>query len=148
MPARFFTRFFSRLVSTLAALLLAAGSGAAWALVAIMLRGEAAWMALPVAVAAVVGAGGMVRAVRWQRALAAGLLCLMAAAIALYLQAGLLIAGGLGLDVFDVLATTGPEMAGALAHARLSALEQAGILACTLLAAGVAWWQARPRAAG
>ncbi len=147
MPARFLTRFVLRLVSILAAVLLAASSGAAWAIVAIMLRNEAAWMALPAALAAVVGASGMVRAVRWQRALAAGLLCLLAAAIALYLQAGLLIAGGLGLDVFDVLATTGAEMAGALALARLSALEQAGIIACALLAAGMAWRQARPRAA-
>ncbi len=135
-------------VALVAALLLAVGSGAAWAMIAIVLRGEAAWMALPAAMAAVIGATGMVRAVAWRRALAAGLLTGLAAAVAMYLKAGLLIAGGLGLDFADALTALGPEMAIAMARARLSPLEQATIVVCSLLAAGVAWHQTSRRAAG
>jgi hypothetical protein len=144
MPARLLLR----LMSILAALLLVAGSGAAWAMIAIVLRGEAAWMALPAAVAAVIGAAGMVGAVGWRRALAAGLLTVLAATVAMYLKAGLLIAGGLGIEFVDALAVLGPEMAIAMARARLSPLEQATIVVCALSAAAVAWHQTSRRAAG
>lgn len=143
MPARLLVRF----VSMVAAVLLAAGSGAAWAMIAIVLRSEAAWMVLPAGIAAVIGATGMVDAVRWQRAFAACLLTLLAATIAMYLKASLLVAGGLGLEFVDAMAALGPEMAIAMARARLSPLEQASILVCALFAAAVAWRQAVPRAA-
>jgi hypothetical protein len=127
--------------------LLALGAGAAWALAALLLRGEASFMAAPAALAAVIGTGWARPRSRASAALAAAALTLLAAAYALYLWAAALIAGGVGLEFADALLLTGPGMAAAVLGARLSPADHALIVGCVLLAAGVAARRATPRRA-
>ena len=121
-----------------AALVLVLSAGAAWALAALILRGEASFMAAPAALAAVLGTGWARPRSRLVAALSAAALTLLAAAYALYLWAAALIAGGVGLEFGDALLRTAPGMAAALLGARLSPADHALIAGSALLAAVIA----------
>jgi glucan phosphoethanolaminetransferase (alkaline phosphatase superfamily) len=128
----------SRWTTWPAAIAIVLAAGAAWALAALLLRSEAAFMAAPAAFAAVIATGWTRIRPRWLAALGAAALTLFAATYALYLWTAALVAGGVGLDFGDALLRTGPGLASAMLTARLSALDQATIGACALLAAAVA----------
>ncbi|MFO0029400.1 MAG: hypothetical protein ACK558_11275 [Pseudomonadota bacterium] len=130
-----------------AALVLALSAGAAWALSALILRGEASFMAAPAAMAAVLGTGWARPRSRIAAALAAAALTLATAAYALYLWSAALVAGGVGIGFDEALLRTGPGMATALLAARLSSEDHLLIGGSALLAAAVAARRATPRRA-
>jgi hypothetical protein len=134
-------------VALVAAAALAMCAGALWSLVALVLRGDVAWMAAPAALVAVIGAGFVKSAPRAVAAALALALTLLAAAYALYLNAATLLATRLGIGLGSALRDVGPEMAAALVRARLDATEFALIGGSALLAAAVAWRRAARRAA-
>jgi hypothetical protein len=133
-------------VALVAATALALCAGALWSLVALVLRADAAWMAAPAALVAVVGAGFLKAAPRALAATLALALTLLAAAYALYLNAATLLATRLGIGLGTALRDIGPEMAAALVRARLDPADFALIGGSALLAAAVAWRRAARRA--
>jgi hypothetical protein len=133
-------------VSLIAAIALALCAGALWSLVSLVLRGDAAWMAAPAALVAVIGAGFIKSAHRAVAATLALALTLLAAVYALYLNAATLIATRLGLDLGTALRDIGPEMATALMRARLDATDFSLIGGSALLAGAIAWRRAARRA--
>ncbi|MCE3003309.1 MAG: hypothetical protein LW860_11530 [Xanthomonadaceae bacterium] len=118
-------------------------AGAAWALAALLLRGDAAFMAAPAALAAVLATGWARVRPRWLAALVAAAFTLFAATYALYLWAAALVAGGIGLDYGDALLRTGPGLAHAVLDARMSVLDQWLIATSAVVAAVVAALRAR-----
>ena len=125
-----------RAASTVAALLLALCAGAVWSVVALLVRGDAPFMAAPTAIV-VVYALDYLKLPRGG-ARAAGALLLYAAAIvyAHYLNAASIVAAQLGVSFVDALVRVGPEMAYALATARGNGVDLAILVAIGALLAG------------
>lgn len=118
-------------------------AGAAWALAALLMRGDAAFMAAPAALAAILATGWARVRSQWLAALVAAAFTLFAASYALYLWAAALVAGGIGLDFGDALLRTGPGLAHAVLDARMSVLDQWLIAVSAVVAAVVAAVRAR-----
>jgi hypothetical protein len=126
------------LFAPLTALLLALCVGAVWPVVALVLRSDAAWMALFAALVAVFAVGLLALRTRWARAAIALLLTLVSVTYAQYLSAAAVVTSMLGIPFRTVLGSMGPEMAFALARARLSAVDAALIGVALALAAALA----------
>jgi hypothetical protein len=116
-----------RAASAGAALLLALCAGAVWSVVALILGGDAAFMALPAALVVLHGLGYVKPATRMSSVAISLGLYLVAVAYAHYLNAASVISSQLGLEFIDVLRDVGPEMATALTMARTTALDTATI---------------------
>lgn len=126
-----------------AALLLALCAGAVWSVVSLFFRGDASWMSIPTAlvVAHAVGypklASGLARA-----ALALGLY-VAAVSYAHYLDGASAVSAQLGIAFLDALRAVGPEMAWALASARVEPWEWSLIAIVGVALAGWAWASTR-----
>lgn len=129
-----------RAASAGAALLLALCAGAVWSVVALVLGGDAAFMALPAALVVLHALGYVRPATRASSVVVALVLYGVAVGYAHYLNAASVIASQLGLAFLDVLRDVGPEMATALTLARTTALDAATI---AIVAAGLAFLAAR-----
>ena len=133
-----------RAASAGAALLLALCAGAVWSVVALVLGGDAAFMALPAALVVLHGLGYVKPATRGSSVVAALALYAVAVVYAHYLNAASVVSSQLGLAFLDVLRDVGPEMATALTLARTTALDLATIV---IVAIGLALLAARYPAA-
>lgn len=133
----------SRWATWPAAFTVVLAAGAAWALAALLLRGDAAFMAAPAALAAILATGWARVRPQWLAALVAAAFTLFAACYALYLWAAALVAGGIGLDFGDALLRTGPGLAHAVLDVRMSVLDQWLIAVSAVVAAVVAAVRAR-----
>ena len=133
---KFYTSLFAGLMVALAA-------GAVWSLVALMLRNDAPWMAIPLALVGAIAAGFVPVRHAWGRAAWAALLTLAGIAYAQFLHAANVISIALGTPLRDTLAAIGTEMAFALSVARVSRIGAIAIVAAPFLAAALAWHRAR-----
>lgn len=116
------------------ALLLALCVGAVWPVVALFSRGDAAWMALAAGLVAACSVGLLAIETPWVRALLAAALTLVSIAYAKYLTAAAAVTAVMGLPFRVVVATIGPEMAFAIARARLTPVDRLLLLAGVALA--------------
>ena len=116
-----------RAASAGAALLLALCAGAVWSVVALIVGGDAAFMALPAALVVLHGLAYVKASTRFANVAAALVLYGVAVAYAHYLNAASVVSAQLGLEFLDVLRDVGPEMATALALARTTPLDTATI---------------------
>ena len=122
-----------RAASAVAALLLALCAGAVWSVVALLVDGDAPWMAAPTALVIVHALGYLKLPPGPERAAGALSLYLAAIAYAYYLNGASIVASQLGLGYVDVLKSIGPEMAWALATTRGNVVDAAVLAAIALL---------------
>ena len=132
-----------RAASAGAALLLALCAGAVWSVVSLFFRGDAPWMAVPTALVVAHAIGYPKPASGLARAALALLLYAAAVAYAHYLDGASAIAGQLGIAFADTLRAIGPEMAWALAGARVEPWEWSIIAIVGVALAGWAWASAK-----
>lgn len=130
-----------RTTAAFAALMLMLCVGAAWSVVALLTRTDAAWMSLPAALIAVLGTGWQSSGAPLLHAVAAAGLTTLATVYGLYLHAATLVALRLGLEFRETLLALGPQMASTIIGDRLSTAEWLLIGACIAIAAIAAAWR-------
>lgn len=111
------------ILALLTALLLALCVGAIWPVVGLMRKSDAGWMALVAAIVAIYGVRLVALERAWLRAVLGALLCASSVAYAQYLSAAAVVTSVIGIPFRAVLATMGPEMAYAIARARIGGID-------------------------
>ena len=124
--------------AAITALLLALCVGAVWPVIGMILHSDAAWMGIAAAVVAGFGAGMLALPRAWARAVVALLLTAVSIAYAQYLNAAAVVTGAIGIPFRAVVSTMGPEMAFALARARMSSTGALVMALALVIAAAIA----------
>ena len=130
-----------------AALAVVLAGGAVWSFVALLLRNDLPWLALPVALLAAWGSRQFGLSSRVARGLAAAALTALGIAYAQWLIAANLVAATLGIGFGRTLVDMGAEMTYALMRDRAGPMAFAVLAAAPVLAAILAAGF-RPRATG
>lgn len=135
-PPKFYTSLF-------AGAMLALAAGAVWSLVAMLMRDDVPWMAIPLALVGALAAGLVPVRHAYARAAWAAILTLAGIAYAQFLHAANIVSFALGTPLREALAAIGTEMAFALSLARVSRVGAILIVLAPLIAAALAWRAAR-----
>jgi hypothetical protein len=122
-------------ISILTAILLAFCVGAIWPVIGLMRRSDAPWMVFVAAAVAIYAVRMIALHSRWMRVIAALSLTAISIAYAQYLAAAAVVTSVIGIPFRAVLTSMGPEMAFAVARARMSTSDAILIDAGLLLAA-------------